>query len=99
MTVNRRERRRYAAELQALAAAGVTVGEVGKCEGAWICDCTACQLLRAGVCMKCAALLTAQILESKAGDTVNASFCSDACREGVERWSAARAISGSKQKL
>jgi len=35
--------------------------------------------------MKCAALLTAQILESKAGDVVNASLCSAACREGAER--------------
>jgi hypothetical protein len=83
--MNRRDRRKYAAELRALAAAGVELSAVGRCQGGWTCDCTACGLLRAGVCLKCAALLTAQILESKAGDTVSASFCSEACREGAER--------------
>jgi hypothetical protein len=84
--MNRRSRRRYAAELRALAAAGMTLSEVGRCQDGWTCDCTACRLIRAGVCMKCAALLAAQILEAKAGDTVKASFCSQACCEGIERW-------------
>jgi hypothetical protein len=84
--MNRKERRKYAAELRALAATGMEFSEVGQCESGWTCDCTACRLLRAGVCFKCAALLTAQILESKAGDTFNASLCSPSCREGAERY-------------
>jgi hypothetical protein len=64
----------------------MTVSEVERCPGGWTCNCTACRLLRAGVCFNCAALLTAQILESDAGDTIDASFCSEACREGMERW-------------
>lgn len=86
MTMNRKERRKYAADLRALAATGMEFSEVGQCAEGWTCDCTACGLVRAGVCLRCAALLTAQILESKAGDTVNASPCSEACREGVERY-------------
>jgi hypothetical protein len=34
MMMNRRERRKYAAELRALAAAGMEVGEVEKCRSA-----------------------------------------------------------------
>jgi hypothetical protein len=82
--MNRRDRRRYAAELRALAATGMELADVGRCESGWTCDCTACRLVRAGVCFRCAALLTAQILERKAGDTFNASLCSPSCREGAE---------------
>ena len=85
ITMNRKERRKYAAELRALAATGMEFSEVGQCAEGWTCDCTACGLVRTGVCLRCAALLTAQILESKAGNTVNASLCSAACREGAER--------------
>jgi len=92
--MNRRERRRYAAELRGLARSGLQVSEVGHPDEGWTCDCTACRLMRAGVCMKCASLITAEILEHRAGDTINVSLCSGACREGAERWAAERDAQG-----
>jgi hypothetical protein len=89
--MNRLERRRYAAELRALAHSSLEVSEVGHLEEGWDCDCTGCQLMRAGVCMQCAALITAQILERGKPGTINVSVCSGACREGVERYLAGRA--------
>jgi len=91
--MNRLERRRYAAELRALARSRLEVSEVGHLKEGWGCDCTCCRLIRAGACMQCAALITAEILErGKPGTTLNVSVCSGACREGVERYFAERRV-------
>jgi hypothetical protein len=87
--MNRRERRRYAAELRALARSGVKQSEL-HCDDGWTCDCTGCRLIRCGMCLQCAAAVTALIVESKEGDTIRASLCSGACREGMERYLATR---------
>ena len=84
-TMNRGERQRYAADLRRLAATGVRLSDVGPVEGTWTCDCTACRLARAGVCMTCAATITAQVIEGGPG-AIRVKPCSPACREGVERW-------------
>jgi hypothetical protein len=88
--MNGHGRRRYAAELRALARSGLEVSEISHLEEGWDCDCTACRLMRAGVCMTCASLITAQILERGRPGTINVSVCSGACREGVERYLAGR---------
>ena len=88
--MNRHERRRYEAELRAVAHSGFKLSEIDRLAGGWTCNCTACRLIRSGVCLQCASLMTAQILRSRAGATINVSLCSDACREGVERYVATR---------
>jgi len=94
--MNRSERRRHAAELRAVARSHLKLADLGRLEGGATCDCTCCRLIRAGVCLQCAALLTAQIIESKAGDTVNAALCSAACREGAERFVAERPVEAAR---
>lgn len=89
--MNRTERRRYAADLRALARSGVQIGDLGPLED-WTCDCTGCRVIRAGVCLQCAARVTALILEGKEGETVNVSLCSPACREAMERFVAERDV-------
>ena len=84
--MNRRERKRYAAELRMLARSGLQASEIPRLKE-WTCDCTGCGLLRAGVCTSCSWLIHAQILErGKPGVTIHTSVCSGACREGVERY-------------
>jgi hypothetical protein len=53
-------------------------------------DCTGCRLIRAGLCLQCAALVTAETLHRKPGKTINVSLCSGACAEALERYIAER---------
>jgi hypothetical protein len=48
------------------------------------CNCTGCQLFRAGVCIRCAAAIVAHIDEQDQREQVKVSLCSGACREAVE---------------
>jgi len=89
--MNRKERRRaaaYAAKLRAFAATGTTISDVGHMDYLRTCDCEFCRLIRAGVCMSCAALIHAGQIEATLGKTVEGTVCSPACLEGVERWMA-----------
>jgi len=81
---NRKQRRRRVAGLRALAAPGMTFGEVGYLEGGWDCDCTFCRLVRAGVCLKCAKLVRT-LKHRCARAHIEVSLCSAACRDGLER--------------
>jgi hypothetical protein len=88
--MTRRKHRRDVAELSALANSDLKLSEVDPLQDGWTCDCTACRLLRSGVCLQCASRMTAQIIQSRVGATISVSLCSDACREGVERYVATR---------
>jgi hypothetical protein len=48
------------------------------------CNCTGCRLLRAGVCIRCAAAIAAHIDEHHDTDQIKVDLCSGACREAVE---------------
>ena len=48
------------------------------------CNCTGCRLLRAGVCIRCATAILANIDERDETDQIKAALCSGACREAVE---------------
>jgi len=48
------------------------------------CNCTGCQLLRAGVCIRCAAAIVAHIDEPDKPNQIKVTLCSGACREAVE---------------
>jgi hypothetical protein len=88
--MTRKQRRQYAAQLRALAGSDLNLADLGQLEGGATCDCTGCRLIRAGLCLSCAALVHAQILESRAGDTITPALCSASCREGLERYVAER---------
>lgn len=47
------------------------------------CNCTGCRLLRAGVCIRCAAAVAAHIDQPTESDR-QVALCSGACREAVE---------------
>ena len=84
--MNRKERRRYAAQLlRMLARSGTQLSEVSHPRYGWTCDCLACKLLRAGVCMTCSSLITADVIERGKPGKVWTKVCSGACREAVER--------------
>jgi hypothetical protein len=48
------------------------------------CNCTGCRLLRAGVCIRCAAAIAAHIDEHHDTDQIKVDLCSGACQEAVE---------------
>jgi hypothetical protein len=48
------------------------------------CNCTGCRLLRAGVCIRCAAAIVAHLEERDEPDQIKVTVCSGACREAVE---------------
>ena len=48
------------------------------------CNCTGCRLLRARVCIRCAAAIVAHIDERDETDLIKVTVCSGACREAVE---------------
>jgi len=84
--LDRKERRRCAAQLRMLARKGTQVSEVGRPRDGWTCDCLACELMRAGACMTCASLITAEVIErGKPGKVLRVRACSGACREAAER--------------
>jgi len=50
------------------------------------CNCTGCEMLRAGVCINCAEKIAALILESGPRELA-VEPCSGACREAIELYS------------
>src|SRR5262249_6890813 len=48
------------------------------------CNCTGCRLLRAGVCIRCAAAIAAHIDERDETDPIKVAVCCGACGEAVE---------------
>jgi hypothetical protein len=81
-----REERQHIAKLRWIARSPVKLAELGRLEGPATCDCTLCRLIRAGVCLQCAASAFADFLEYGPGSEVTVTPCSPACREGVERY-------------
>ena len=84
--MNRKERQRYAAKLEMVADSGVQLSGIVPCTDGWTCDCFLCELLRAGVCLSCAARMTAQSLRRPKAKEFKTTVCSGACREAVERY-------------
>jgi hypothetical protein len=85
--MNRKERRRYVAQLlRMLARSGTQVSEVGPPRDGWTCRCLGCELLRAGACMPCASLIAADAIErGKPGKASRTKAVHAACREAAER--------------
>jgi hypothetical protein len=48
------------------------------------CNCTGCRLLRAGVCIRCAAAIDTHIDKQDQSEQIKVTVCSGACREAVE---------------
>ena len=83
--MNRKERQRYAAKLEMVAESGVQLSGIVPCTDGWTCDCLCCELIRAGVCLSCAARITAEAIHLQAKE-FKTTVCSGACREAVERY-------------
>jgi hypothetical protein len=87
----RRERRQYEAQLRALADSGIELSQIGHVEGSMTCDCTGCQLIRAGMCLSCAARVTAEIIkrdeqiERRGSVNITVELCSGACSEALQQ--------------